>query len=49
VTDPLAALAAAVHALREANLEVADVALRRPTLDEVFLHLTGSKKEGVSA
>jgi ABC-2 type transport system ATP-binding protein len=49
VTDPLAALADAVHALREANLSVEDVALRRPTLDEVFLHLTGEKKEGVPA
>ncbi|HEX6357870.1 ATP-binding cassette domain-containing protein [Actinophytocola sp.] len=49
VTDPLAALADAVHALREANLAVEDVALRRPTLDEVFLHLTGNKKEGVPA
>jgi ABC-2 type transport system ATP-binding protein len=49
VTDPLAALADAVHALREANLAVEDVALRRPTLDEVFLHLTGGPKrdEGV--
>jgi ABC-2 type transport system ATP-binding protein len=48
VTDPLAALADTVHALREANLSVEDVALRRPTLDEVFLHLTG-KKEGARA
>jgi ABC-2 type transport system ATP-binding protein len=49
VTDPLAALADAVHALREAGLPVEDVALRRPTLDEVFLHLTGANKEGVPA
>ena len=41
VTDPLAALGDAVHALRAAGLAVEDVALRRPTLDEVFLHLTG--------
>ncbi|GAB1509030.1 ATP-binding cassette domain-containing protein [Actinophytocola sp. KF-1] len=45
VTDPLAALGDAVRALREAGLAVEDVALRRPTLDEVFLHLTGDKKE----
>ncbi|MFI7675544.1 ATP-binding cassette domain-containing protein [Actinophytocola sp. NPDC049390] len=45
VTDPLAALGDAVRALREAGLAVEDVALRRPTLDEVFLHLTGVKKE----
>jgi ABC-2 type transport system ATP-binding protein len=49
VTDPLAALAEAVHALRDADLGVEDVGLRRPTLDEVFLHLTGSKNEGVPA
>jgi ABC-2 type transport system ATP-binding protein len=49
VTDPLAALAEAVHALREADLAVEDVALRRPTLDEVFLHLTGSITEGAPA
>jgi ABC-2 type transport system ATP-binding protein len=43
VTDPLAALADAVHALREADLAVVDIGLRRPTLDEVFLHLTGAE------
>jgi ABC-2 type transport system ATP-binding protein len=47
VADPLAALGDAVHALREADLAVEDVSLRRPTLDEVFLHLT--RKEGVPA
>ncbi len=45
VTDPLAALGDAVQALRVAGLAVEDVALRRPTLDEVFLHLTGDMKE----
>jgi ABC-2 type transport system ATP-binding protein len=45
VTDPLGALGDAVRALREAGLAVEDVALRRPTLDEVFLHLTGVRKE----
>jgi ABC-2 type transport system ATP-binding protein len=45
VADPLAALGDAVQALRQAGLAVEDVALRRPTLDEVFLHLTGDKKE----
>jgi ABC-2 type transport system ATP-binding protein len=49
VTDPLTALADAVHALREANLTVEDIGLRRPTLDEVFLHLTGDRKEEVPA
>jgi ABC-2 type transport system ATP-binding protein len=49
VTSPLAALADAVHALREADLGVEDIGLRRPTLDEVFLHLTGDNKEEVPA
>jgi ABC-2 type transport system ATP-binding protein len=49
VTDALAALADAAHALREADLGVEDIGLRRPTLDEVFLHLTGDKKEEVPA
>ena len=49
VTDPLAALGDAVRALRDAGLAVEDVALRRPTLDEVFLHLTGDKKKEVVA
>jgi ABC-2 type transport system ATP-binding protein len=35
-----AALLAAVRALDAAGIEPADVLLRRPTLDEVFLHLT---------
>ena len=35
-----AALAPTVRALDAAGLEVADLHLRRPTLDEVFLHLT---------
>ena len=46
VTDPLTALGEAVHALRDADLAVEDIGLRRPTLDEVFLHLTG---QGVPA
>ncbi len=45
VTDPLAALADTVTALRAADLAVEDVAVRRPTLDEVFLHLTATKTE----
>jgi ABC-2 type transport system ATP-binding protein len=45
VTDPLAALADTVTALRAADLAVEDVALRRPTLDEVFLHLTGARTD----
>jgi ABC-2 type transport system ATP-binding protein len=45
VTDPLAALGEAVRVLRAEDLAVEDIGLRRPTLDEVFLHLTGTKNE----
>ncbi|MFE7645233.1 ATP-binding cassette domain-containing protein [Streptomyces phaeoluteigriseus] len=41
VTDRMAALSAVVRALEEAGIQAEDVALRRPTLDEVFLYLTG--------
>ncbi|MFI1509304.1 ATP-binding cassette domain-containing protein [Streptomyces sp. NPDC020597] len=41
VTDRMAALFGVVRALEEAGIEAEDVALRRPTLDEAFLHLTG--------
>jgi ABC-2 type transport system ATP-binding protein len=40
VTDRLAALAAAVTALAADGVEAEDLAIRRPTLDEVFLRLT---------
>ncbi|WP_033321682.1 daunorubicin resistance protein DrrA family ABC transporter ATP-binding protein [Streptomyces yerevanensis] len=46
VTDRMAALAGAVRALEEAGIEAEDIALRRPTLDEVFLHLTGDDSTG---
>ncbi|MFI1755156.1 ATP-binding cassette domain-containing protein [Streptomyces sp. NPDC020571] len=45
VTDRMAALSGVVRALEEAGVEAEDVALRRPTLDEVFLHLTDGTKE----
>ena len=37
VTDRMAALSETVRALEEAGIEAEDIALRRPTLDEVFL------------
>ncbi|MGC0330447.1 ABC-2 type transport system ATP-binding protein [Streptomyces sp. SAI-170] len=43
VTDRMTALAGIVRALEEAGVEAEDIALRRPTLDEVFLHLTGDE------
>ncbi|MBL1067605.1 ATP-binding cassette domain-containing protein [Streptomyces sp. 7-21] len=41
VTDRMTALTATVRALADAGLDAEDTALRRPTLDEVFLRLTG--------
>jgi ABC-2 type transport system ATP-binding protein len=41
VADRMAALSEAVRALQDAGVEAEDIAVRRPTLDEVFLHLTG--------
>ncbi|WP_431771857.1 ATP-binding cassette domain-containing protein [Streptomyces cucumeris] len=41
VDDRVAALTGTVRALAAAGIEAEDIVLRRPTLDEVFLHLTG--------
>ncbi|MEV5695392.1 ATP-binding cassette domain-containing protein [Micromonospora globbae] len=43
VGDRVNALAAVLHALRHEAVDVADVAVRRPTLDEVFLRLTDTR------
>jgi ABC-2 type transport system ATP-binding protein len=43
VRDRMAALTEAMRALEAAGVDAEDVALRRPTLDEVFLHLTGRR------
>jgi ABC-2 type transport system ATP-binding protein len=43
VGDRVAALTEVVRALDGAGLEAEDIALRRPTLDEVFLRLTGHR------
>ncbi|WP_028478158.1 daunorubicin resistance protein DrrA family ABC transporter ATP-binding protein [Nocardia sp. CNY236] len=45
VSDKATALSAAVRALDEAAISFDDLTLRRPTLDEVFLHLTGGRAE----
>ncbi|HEY0448587.1 ATP-binding cassette domain-containing protein [Actinophytocola sp.] len=45
VRDRVSALTEATRALRESGVAVEDIALRRPTLDEVFLHLTGHHPE----
>ncbi|PZF92095.1 daunorubicin/doxorubicin resistance ABC transporter ATP-binding protein DrrA [Micromonospora deserti] len=44
VTERVTALAAVLRALDAVGLRAADVAVRRPTLDEVFLHLTDTQK-----
>jgi ABC-2 type transport system ATP-binding protein len=44
VKDRTRALIAVATGLAEARLEPEDISLRRPTLDEVFLHLTGPEK-----
>jgi ABC-2 type transport system ATP-binding protein len=41
VRDRMTALSAVMRALAAAGITAEDIALRRPTLDEVFLHLTG--------
>ena len=41
VTGRLAALAEIIRSLQEEGITAEDIAVRRPTLDEAFLHLTG--------
>jgi oleandomycin transport system ATP-binding protein len=45
--DDTSLVAAAVRHLDDAMIPVADLALRRPSLDDVFLQLTGHKAEPV--
>ncbi|MFI7274429.1 ATP-binding cassette domain-containing protein [Streptomyces sp. NPDC049879] len=45
VTDRIAALADTLRALEAAGIAADDIALRRPTLDEVFLHLTTQERD----
>ena len=49
VTGGAEALVAAVQALGDARIAVEDIALRRPTLDDVFLSLTGHTTEADDA
>jgi ABC-2 type transport system ATP-binding protein len=46
VTDRLAALAHVIRSLRDENITAEDIAVRRPTLDEAFLQLTGGPPPG---
>jgi ABC-2 type transport system ATP-binding protein len=43
VTDRLAALTEIIRSLKEEGITAEDIAVRRPTLDEAFLHLTGQR------
>jgi ABC-2 type transport system ATP-binding protein len=43
VTDRITALTQVVRELHTAGVEVEDIRVRRPTLDEAFLHLTGQR------
>ncbi|HEY9408200.1 MAG TPA: ATP-binding cassette domain-containing protein [Jiangellaceae bacterium] len=45
VADRMSALSETVRALHGKGLTVEDLGVRRPTLDEVFLHLTGHRTE----
>ncbi len=45
VRDRVTALTAVVRALHGEDIAAEDITLRRPTLDEVFLHLTGRDAE----
>jgi ABC-2 type transport system ATP-binding protein len=45
IRDRVAALTEVVRALDEARITAEDIALRRPTLDEVFLQLTGHRAQ----
>jgi len=49
VTDRCAALIQIIGSLEQAGITVEDVAVRRPTLDEAFLHLTGQQSSPDSA
>ena len=43
--DPTGALVAVLGALRDEGIELHDAGIRRPTLDDVFLTLTGHGAE----
>ena len=45
VENRMAALTEVLRSFEAADLDPEDVALRRPTLDEVFLHLTGRRQD----
>lgn len=44
VPDPIGALTSIASEIRRQGLEIVDLGLRRPTLDEAFLHLTSKER-----
>ena len=48
VMDRLSALTGMVRALDDAGVDAEDIGLRRPTLDDVFLRLTGHRAGGAN-
>ncbi|MGH9211346.1 MAG: ATP-binding cassette domain-containing protein [Acidimicrobiales bacterium] len=48
VAQPVAALTEVVRLLADHGVEVDDIGLRRPTLDDVFLNLTGHRAEAAA-
>ncbi|MFC0429226.1 ATP-binding cassette domain-containing protein [Kutzneria buriramensis] len=46
LSDGMSTVAAAAVALRDAGLEIADFAIRRPSLDDVYFSLTGPTSQG---
>ena len=48
ITDGVDALKTVLQGLGDRNVEVVDIGLHRPTLDDVFLSLTGHTAEEVS-
>ncbi|WP_420715600.1 ATP-binding cassette domain-containing protein [Streptomyces sp. SBT349] len=48
VTDRMAALTATVRGLADAGIDAEDIAVRRPTLDEVFLHVTDDRRKAAA-
>ncbi|NDJ62631.1 MAG: ATP-binding cassette domain-containing protein [Chloroflexi bacterium] len=48
-SDGVQSIVAAVRCLDDANIQLTDLSLRRPTLDDVFLTLTGRRAENEAA
>jgi ABC-2 type transport system ATP-binding protein len=48
-SDPIRTLLAAARRIQESGIKVDDLGLRRPSLDDVFLSLTGSKETAPSS